>query len=87
MKAISKALLLPSLAFILIGSSVAPDENNFEEIQKKYPNASEVLTDENLTEAEAEAEELEELSKKIEKDMAENPDKVMYATPVGDKLF
>lgn len=85
MKTISKVLLLPSLAFILIGSSVAPGENNFEEIQKKYPNASEVLTDENLTEAEAE--ELEELSKKIENDMAENPDKVMYATPVGDKLF
>lgn len=87
MKAISKALLLPSLAFILIGSSAAsaPEENNFEDIQKKYPNATEVLTDKNLTEAEAE--ELEDLSKKIEEDMAENPDKVMYATPVGDKLF
>ncbi|MGA5690660.1 hypothetical protein [Cytobacillus pseudoceanisediminis] len=85
MKAISKVLLLPSLTSILLGSSAAPDEKNFEEIQKKYPNASEVLTDENLTEAEAE--ELEDLSKKIEKDMAENPDKVMYATPVGDKLF
>ncbi|MFE4524487.1 hypothetical protein ACFRCQ_20625 [Cytobacillus firmus] len=82
MKALSKVLLLFSLAIILIGSSAAPEDKNFEEIQKKYPNASEVLTDENLTEAEAG--ELEKLSRKVEKDMAENPDKVMYATPLDD---
>ncbi|EFV74270.1 hypothetical protein LIS77_26225 (plasmid) [Cytobacillus firmus] len=82
MKVISKLLVVFFLTFIFVGNSTIAKENNFEEIQKKYPNATEVLTDENLTKAEVE--ELEELSRKIEKDMADNPDKVMYATPVDD---
>lgn len=85
MKTISKVLLVLSFAFLFVGSSAAAEENNFEKIQKIYPNATEVLTDENL--AESETKELEELSKKVEKDMAENPDKVMYATPVDDNLI
>ncbi|MCA1066368.1 hypothetical protein QTG56_04720 [Rossellomorea sp. AcN35-11] len=66
MKVLSSLMLMITLAFAFSFNGVLAEGNNFEELQKKYPNAIQMLSEDN----EQEARELEE---KVLEDMKKNP--------------